>query len=84
MKKITSRSFYLLCVHVIPRSESDKMSVICRRWDGHRPRTSSKSVAQLIRHLLQVVGGEFVVIVKDVVMCWSTCTLRDGISVSHN
>ena len=61
-------SFHLLGVHVISCSESSKMSVIHRGWNRHRSRTSSKSVAQLIRHLLQVVGGETIIVMKHVIM----------------
>jgi hypothetical protein len=69
-------SFHLLGVHVISCSESHKMSIIHRGWNRHRSCTSSKRVAQLIRHLLQVVSGEFIIVMKHVIMCWSTCALR--------
>jgi hypothetical protein len=66
---------HLLSAHMVSGPKSDKMGVVGRGWNGHRSRTSSKSVAQFIRDLLQVVGGEVIVIMKNVVMCWSTCTL---------
>ena len=74
-------AFFLLCVHMISGSESNKMSVVRRRWNGHGSRTTSKCIAELIRHLLQMVSGKFIVIMKDMIVCWSTCTLQERIEL---
>lgn len=60
---------------VISGTKCNKVCIVCWGRHGHTACTPGKSVAQLVRELLQAVSSEPVVIVEHVVVSWPTCTL---------
>ena len=51
------------------------MRIICWSWDWNRSGTTDISMTQLKCELLKFIGVKMVVIPKNMVMGWSTCTL---------
>ena len=52
-----------------------QMRIICWSWDWNRSGTTDISMTQLKCELLKFIGVKMVVIPKNMVMGWSTCTL---------
>lgn len=67
----------MIFVHqVVACSESHQPGVVRRRRDGDGASAADVSVAQLVGEELQLIGGETVVIPKDVVVGGTTGSLR--------
>lgn len=67
----------VIFVHqVVACSESHQPGVVRRRRDGDGASAADVSVAQLVGEELQLIGGETVVIPKDVVVGGTTGSLR--------
>ena len=66
----------VVLVHqVVPGAEGDQVGVVGRRRNRHGARASDVGMAQLVGQHLELVGGEVVVVPKDVVVRWARGTL---------
>lgn len=63
--------------YYLPGPERNKMSIISWRRNGYRSRTSHIRMTKLIRQALQLIRVEVVVIPQNVIMWWTTRTLRE-------
>jgi len=58
----------LLLNEVISSSESDKMCVVSRRWDGDAASTAYVRVTELVRQHLYIICTEVVVVPQHVIV----------------
>lgn len=62
---------------MIPRAESDKVSIVSRRGNGYGTCASNVSVTELVSEALELVSVEVVVIPQHVVMTWTARALDE-------
>jgi hypothetical protein len=75
----------VLFIHqVVPGPEGHQVSIVRWCWDGHGARTPHVGVTQLVGEDLQLIGGESIVIPKDMVVGGPACPLEAGQRVGHS
>ena len=62
--------------HMVSGSKCYQMCIICRGWHGDTASAPCIHVTQLISELLKAVSCEAVIVVQNVIVCRSACSLR--------
>lgn len=66
----------ILFHQMISGTERDQVGIIGWRRNGYRSGASDVSVTQLVRQALQVISREHVVVPKNMIVGWTTCSLN--------